>query len=585
MGRYTTTNLQHRDFDNEDGADIPELADGDIRIIPLSGVEEVGKNMNIIEIGDDIIVIDAGYTFENEDYPGIDYLLPNTRYLEKRKDKVRGLFITHGHLDHIGGIPYILERIGNPTIYCRKFTELMIRKRQEEFPDQDKLDIQVVEPQDEITVGDMDVRVYGYTHSIPDNMGIIIDTPHGQIINQADFELEHKNGVVSDGDKAVFDRVSKKDTLLLMADSTNVERPGFHTPEHKVYDGLEKIIKETKGGRLFIGSFASQIKRLIKIIEFARADGRKVVLEGYSMRTNVSIIREAGLIEVPDDTFISTQEASDMSPDDYLILATGTQGEEFAALNRMANGTHKHMSFRPTDTVVFSSSVVPGNEKAVANLKDNIAQSGATIITNDNSEMIIHSSGHGHRGELKWLHEKLNPKYFVPQHGRRYMLELHKKLAVECGTPENNVIVPQNGSIIELQDDASKLVELDQKAAEEVMTVDGLNIGDVQDVVIRDREILQEEGIFVVIVAVNPENGELHKSPDLISRGFVYLRESKQLLKDARTLVKNVVHKATKDRDAINFDYIKSRINDRVRSFLQKRTGKKPLVIPVVLGV
>jgi ribonuclease J len=585
MAKYTTTNLQHRDFDSSDIGDIPALEKGNVRVIPLSGVEEVGKNMNIVEVGDDIIVIDAGYTFENEDYPGIDYLLPNTRYLEERKDKIRGLFITHGHLDHIGGIPYVMERLGNPTIYCRKFTELMIRKRQEEFPDQDKLDIQVVEPEDELTVGDMDVRFYGYTHSIPDNMGVIVDTPHGQVINQADFELEHDDGVVSDEDEAVFNRVAEKDTLLLMADSTNVEKPGFHTPEHEVYEGLEQIIKETSGGRLFIGSFASQIKRLIKIIGFAIEDGRKVVLEGYSMRTNVSIIREAGLIDVPEETFISTHDASNMSPDDYLILATGTQGEEFAALNRMANGTHKHMSFRPEDTIVFSSSVVPGNEKAVASLKDNIAQSGATIMTDDNSEMTIHSSGHGHRGELKWLHEKLQPEYFVPQHGRRYMLELHKKLAIECGTPEENIIVPENGSVIEIQDNASKIIEHEQKAAEEVMTVDGLNIGDVQDVVIRDREILQEEGIFVVIVAVNPENGELRKSPDLISRGFVYLRESKQLLKDARTLVKNVVHKATKGRDSVNFDHIKSRINDRVRSFLQKRTGKKPLVIPVVLGV
>jgi ribonuclease J len=461
----------------------------------------------------------------------------------------------------------------------------MIRKRQEEFLDQDKLDIQVVEPGDELEVGDLDMRFYGYSHTIPDSMGIIIDTPHGQIINQTDFELDHTDGEVSASDKETFNHIAEKDTLLLMADSTNIERPGFHTPEHEVYDGLEKIIKKTKGGRLFIGSFASLIDRIAKIVEFAVADGRKIVLEGYSMRTNVSVAREAGMIEAPDGTFISTGEASNLQPDEFLVLATGTQGEEFAALNRMANGTHKHMSFRPTDTIVFSSSIVPGNEQAVADLKDNIAKSGADIITYNNSEYTVHSSGHGHRGELKWLHEKLNPEYFVPQHGRRYMLELHKKLALEVGTPKDNVVVPQNGSIIELQDDASKLTELDQKAAEEVMTVDGLNIGDVQDVVIRDREILQEEGIFVVIVAVNPDNGELRKSPDLISRGFVYLRESKQLLKDARTLVKNVVHKATKDRDAINFDYIKSRINDRVRSFLQRRTGKKPLVIPVVLGV
>lgn len=585
MAKYTTTNLQHRDFDEQEAADIPKLAAGDIRIITLAGVEEVGKNMNVIEIGNDIIVIDAGYMFENEDYPGIDYLLPNTRYLEENKDRIRGLFVTHGHLDHIGGIPYIMDRIGHPPIYCRRFTELMIRKRQEEFPDQDKLDIRTVEPEDKMQVGDLNMRFYGYSHTIPDSMGIVIDTPYGQIINQTDFELNHTDGEVWEEDQETFSRLSEKETLLLMADSTNVEKPGFHTPEHEVYDGLEKIIKETQEGRLFIGSFASLIDRLSKIIEFAVEDNRKIVLEGYSMRTNVSVAREAGLIEVPDETFISTEETTSLAPNEFLVLATGTQGEQYAALNRMANGTHNHINFRPSDTVVFSSSVVPGNEQAVADLKDNIAQSGADIITYNNSEYTVHSSGHGHRGELKWLHEQLEPKFFIPQHGRRYMLELHKKLAVECGTPAENIAVPENGSIIEIQENGSRIVELDQKAAQEVMTVDGLNIGNVQDVVIQDREILQEEGIFVVIVALDPQSGELRKSPDLISRGFVYLQESKQLLKDARTLVKNIVGKATKNRDSVNFDYIKSKINDRVRSFLQRRTGKEPLVIPVVLGV
>lgn len=584
MAKYTTTNLQHRDFEDQ-SQNIPELADDDIRIIPLAGVEEVGKNMNVIEIGNDIIIIDAGYMFEDEDYPGIDYLLPNTRYLEDRTDKIRGLFVTHGHLDHIGGIPYIMKRIGNPTIYCRQFTELMIRKRQEEFPDQDKLDIQVVEPGDSMTVGDMNMRFYGYSHTIPDSMGIVIDTDYGQIINQTDFELDHTDGEVWESDQETFGKLAEKDTLLLMADSTNVEEPGFHTPEHEVYDGLEQIIKETRSGRLFIGSFASLIDRLAKVIEFAVEDDRKVVLEGYSMRVNISVAREAGLIEVPDETFVSTKEAENMDPDDFLVLATGTQGEEFAALNRMANKTHKHIAFRPSDTIVFSASVVPGNELAVADLKDNIARSGADIITRKNSEYTVHSSGHGHRGELRWLQEKLQPKFFVPQHGRRYMLEEHRKLAEEVGVAPNNTVVPENGSIIEIQDGGKKITKLDQKAAENVMTVDGLNIGNLQDVVIKDREILQEEGIFVVIVALDPETGELHKSPDLISRGFVYLQESKQLLKDARTLVKNIVSQATNGRDSINFDYIKSKINERVRNFLQKRTGKQPLVIPVVLGV
>ncbi len=584
MGKYTTTNLQQRELSERDGKPIPDLKDGDIRVIPLAGVEGVGRNMALVEYGNDIIIIDCGYSFESEDLLGIDYILPNTRYLEERKEKIRGVVITHGHLDHIGGIPYIMERIGNPPIYCRPFSKTKILERQEEFPDQPDLNIKVVDGDDSVTLGDTQVRFYEMAHTIPDSMGVIIDTPYGQIINQADFELDHVDGEVSEEETEVYEEVGQKETLLLMTDSTNIENPGFSVPEWKVHRDIEKIIKKTHG-RLIIASFASLIDRIAKIIEIASEDGRKVVLEGRSMRKNVALSRKAGLIEAPDETFIDAQEANDLPPQQVLILATGSQGEEYAALNRMAKKTHRHITLTPNDTVVFSSSVVPGNEKSVATLKDNIARSGAKIITDKTTDLHVHSSGHGNRGELKWLHEKIQPKFFMPQHGSRYMLELHKDLALDLGMPEDHVIVPENGSILEIQDEGETFTELDVKAASETLTVDGLNIGDVQDVVIRDREILQSEGIFVVIVAINPKNGELRKSPDLISRGFVYLRESKGLLSDTRDLVKNVVNNAAEGRRSVNFDYVKSKLTDKVRKFLKKRTGKEPLVIPVVLGV
>lgn len=582
--RSNKSRYKQRSISRDNQPPIPELKDGDVRIITLGGFEEIGRNMSVVEFGDDIIVIDAGFQFKDEDMPGIDYVLPNTKYLEDRKDKIRAVFITHGHLDHIGGIPYIMERLGNPPIYCRSFTRLMILKRQEEFPNMPPLDIHIVDTKDKVQVGDLDISFFGITHTIPDSMGIVVNTPYGNIVNQADFKLDHVDGTVSEEEQEEYDRIAQEDTLLMMADSTNVENEGFSTPEWKVHRSLEKIIKETNG-RIILGAFASQIDRLVKILEFAHEDGRKVVLEGRSMRTNIAVAQRANLITVPDDIFISAGESHDLSPDQVFILATGSQGEEFAALNRMANKTHRHLAFKPEDTVVLSSSVVPGNELSVAALKDNIARTGPTIITYRTNEYTVHGSGHGNREELKWLHKKLKPKFFVPQHGSHYMLRLHEKLAQEVGTPAQNIVVPENGSIIEVQNEGQTIKKLDVKASDDVVTVDGFNIGDVQDVVIRDREILSDDGIFVVIVAVNPKNGKLRKSPDLISRGFVYLRESKELLSETRDLVRKVVKDTGKGRRSINFDHLKSNLTDEVRSFLLNKTGKRPLVIPVVLGV
>ena len=585
MGRYTTTNLQQRELGERKGEAIPEVEEGEYRVIPLAGVEEVGRNMSLIETHEDIIIIDCGYSFESEDLPGVDYILPNTRYLEERKHKIRGLVITHGHLDHIGGIPYIMDRIGNPPIYCRSFSKLMILKRQEEFPDNDPLDIRVVDGSDEIMLGNTPVRFYEMAHTIPDSMGVIIDTPYGQIINQADFELDHVDGTVSDKEQEVYKKVSEKETLMLMMDSTNIENPGWGVPEWKVHRDLEKIFQRTSG-RLIIASFASLIERMARIIELAGKYNRKVILEGRSMRTNVAVAQEAGLIKAPDGIFIQGKEAGDYQPNQILVLATGSQGEEFAALNRMANGTHSHLTFNPQDTIVLSASVVPGNEKAVASLKDGMAASGAEIITSKTTDLHVHASGHGNRGEIRWLHEMLKPKYFMPQHGHRYMLELHKKMVTkDLGMRDDHVIVPENGTVIEIKEEGTKFLKLNQKAAGETLTVDGLSIGDIQNVVIRDREILQSEGIFVIIVAINPKTGKLRKSPDLISRGFVYLRESKELLSETREMVRKIVQDSGKGRKSVNFDYVKSQLTDKVRQHLRQKTGKEPLVIPVVIGV
>jgi ribonuclease J len=562
---------------------IPDLEPGNIRIVTIGGFEAIGKNMSAIEIGDDIIVIDCGFTFKDQNTPGIDYIIPNTKYLEDRKDKIRGVIITHGHLDHTGGIAYVFPRIGNPPIYCRSFTSLMIQKRQEEFKANPPLDINVVETSDRIKLGDQYVRFFGITHTIPDSMGVVVETPYGNVINQADFKLDHVDGEVSDEEKGVYGKLGQEDNLLMMCDSTNVENEGFSTPEWQVHRDLEKIVAGTNG-RIILGAFASQVDRLTALLKIAEKHGRHIVLEGRSMRTNLGVAEQAGIFVPQPGTMISAEESMKIPPHKVLILSTGSQGEEFAALMRMANKTHKTLAFSEHDTVVLSASIVPGNETAVARLKDEIARSGAHIVTYRNSELYVHGSGHGNREELKWLHETLEPKFFVPQHGSHYMLRLHANLAKSLGMPQEHIVVSEDGGIIEIQDKGSKLVKLKAKAMSDLVTVDGFSIGKVQDIVIRDRQILSADGIFLIVISLNPKTGQLRKSPDIISRGFIYLKEEKTLINEARRTVQRTVDSYIKKNGRpFDFDGLKSQVTDVMRKMLLKKTAKRPLVIPVLI--
>lgn len=562
---------------------IPPIGES-IRVIPLGGVEEIGKNMTAIEYKDDIIVIDAGFQFREEDTPGIDYILPNTKYLEERKDKIRAVIITHGHLDHIGGIPYIMNRIGNPPLYSRYLTTVMIRKRQEEFPHLPALNIQVVEKEDRITLGGLKVRFFAVTHTIPDSMGIIIETPYGAIVNPGDIKLDHDDGVPTEAEEKEYSIFNEQKVLLLMMDSTNVDNPGFSTPEKLVHKNLDEIIKNTKR-RLIIGTFASQIERVIAIIQSAERYGKKVVVEGRSMKNNVEIATHVGKLKIKKGTIISIEEMEGLPPDKIIILATGAQGDEFAALMRMSNKSHKYIRITPRDTVLLSSSIIPGNEKAVQRLKDNLARQGAKIVHYRTSDVYIHSTGHGNRGELEWLHRHIKPKFFVPIHGNHYMLRVHEELAQNLGMPEENVIVPDNGMIIEIQDEGKKMVKLKESAPNGIVMVDGFSIGDVQEVVMRDRKMLAEDGMFVIIASINVKTGKLRKSPDIISRGFVYLRESQELLQHTRIIIKKTIEKSTAGMNPINFDFVKGNVSDAVGKFLFQKTAKRPIVIPVILGV
>lgn len=562
---------------------IPSIGADTLRIIPLGGVEEIGRNMTVIEDKDDIVIVDCGFQFKEEETPGIDYILPNTKYLEERREKIRALVITHGHLDHIGGIPYIVGLLGNPPIYSRRLTTVMIKKRQEEFPHLPTLDIREIEKNDTLQIGkNMKLKFFSVTHTIPDSMGVIIETPYGSIVHTGDLKLDHVNGIPIKKEELEFKKFEKENVLLLMADSTNVERPGFSIPESIVYENIEKIIKNTKG-RLIIGTFASQLERIVKIVEIAEKYKRKVVVDGRSMKTNIEIVKHLGILKPKPGTFISIEEMGTYAPNQILVLATGAQGDEYAALMRTANKTHKHLKITKYDTVMLSSSIIPGNERAVQKLKDNLSRQGAKIIHYQVSD--VHSSGHANKNETAWIHKKIGAKFFVPVHGYHYMLRVHTDLAHSLGTPRENIVIPDNGSIIEIREKGKKMVHLKERAPSGIRMVDGFSIGDIQEVVIRDRKMLAQDGMFVIIATVNLKTGKLRKSPDIISRGFIYLRESQDLLQETRVLIKKTVEDTTQGMNPINFDYVKNNLTDTIARYLFQKTNKRPIVIPVLLGV
>lgn len=584
--RMGTPSSSHREREALKKQIIPEVAPGTIRIIPLGGVEEIGKNMTVIETTDDIIIVDAGMEFAKDTTPGIDYTIPNTKYLEERKGKIRALIITHGHLDHIGGVPLVLSRIGNPPVYSRNLSILMMKKRQTEFPHLPPLNANIVEKDETVMLGKMKVKFWGVTHTIPDSMGIIVDTPYGWIVTPGDYKLDQIDGVVQPEEEKEYKIFDDAKVLLLMTDSTNIENEGFSLPEIKVHQGLERLLTENKGGRIIIAAFASHITRLMKIINIAENLGKKIVVEGRSMKNNLDIVITAGLITPKKGTIISLDEMPNYPPDKIIMLMTGAQGEEFAALNRAANKTHAKFKLQQGDTIILSASIVPGNEIAVARLKDGLARQGVKIVTfRTSGEDYVHATGHGNKEDIRWLHKKTHPKFFIPIHGHHYMLQSHKRLAMESNISEENIVVPDNGSIIEIVEEGTKITVLKEKAPSAPMMVDGLSVGDEQDVVIRDRQMLAQDGMFVAIVTLDSATGKLRKSPDLISRGFVYLKENQELLRNVRGLIKKTVEANTEGQHPINFDIAKSAMGDAVAKYLYQKTNKQPLVIPVLLSV
>ncbi len=552
-----------------------------IRIIPLGGTEEIGRNMTVIECEDDIVVIDAGLQFPEEATPGIDFIIPNTKYLEKNKNKIKALIISHGHLDHIGAIPYLINTIGNPPIYTTRLTVAMILKRQEEFPHAAKLNIKEINSKDKIKLGkNLSARFFDVTHTIPDATGIIIETPLGNIVYPGDAKIDrdNKNNPIN---IEQYIKLGKEKILLLLLESTNAEKAGFSITEETVRHNLEKIFKETNG-RIIVGTFSSQIERIVEIIKISEKLERKVFIDGFSMKSNVEIAQELGILKLKKNITESIEKISDFPHKKITVICTGAQGEKYAALMRIANKKHKYIKLQQDDTVFLSASIIPGNERSIQNLKDNLSRQGAKIIHYEVAD--IHASGHAYSEELKIMMKMIRPKFFIPVHGYYFMLKTNADLAESIGIPKSNIAIPfNNGAIIEI--DRNKIYTLKETVPANYVMVDGLGVGDVKEVVMRDRQMLAQDGIFVMIAVIDSQTGKVRNSPDIISRGFIYLRESQELLYQTRQLIKKTIEDATGKMHPINISYVKELLRERVAKFLFQKIKRRPMVIPVLLEV
>jgi ribonuclease J len=445
-----------------------------------------------------------------------------------------------------------------------------------------KLNITVVGEKDVLRLGKIKVRFFETTHTIPDSLGVIIETPYGNIVATGDFKLEHQNGQPVPEEVALYKKLAAEKTLLLMPESTNVERPGFSFSEKEVQKNVREIVEKAKG-RVIIGSFASLFERIFYIILACEEIGKKVAIEGRSMKTNIEIAKELGILKVKKGTLISTEEIDDYPDNRIVILATGAQGDDFAALMRMSQKEHKAVKIRKGDMVLLSSSVIPGNEKSVQKLKDNLSRLGAKIIHYGIAN--VHSSGHSYQGELLWIEKLLRPKFLVPVHGHHFHLRIHADVAQEAGVAEKNILVPDDGSVIDIEDKGEKIRLLKETVPSHVIMVDGLGTNNVKEVVIRDRQMLAEDGMFVLIAIIDMKSGKVKKSPDIISRGFIYLKESQDMLRHVRLVTKKTIEEATAHMHPLNLDYLKNAVREELGKYLFQKTHKRPIILPVLIEV
>ncbi len=554
-------------------------ASGLLRFVPLGGLEEIGRNMMFFEYQNEIVAIDAGLQFPEEETPGIDFIIPNVSYLESKKANIHALIITHGHYDHIGAIPYIMDKIGNPPIYTTSLTKALIEKRQEDFPNRSKLNIITVKNGDKIKLSNhFEAEFFGIAHTIPESTAVNLKTPVGNVVNLGDFKIEYdENGKPTDVESMT--RIGKEGVLMFTVESTNADRPGKSESERTVEKNLEELIGSAEG-RIIVAMFASVLTRIGEVIKIAAKLGRVVALSGYSMKANVEIAKRLGFIKADKDTIIPVEEIHKYKDNKVLILSTGAQGESNASLMKIINGEHRFIRIKPGDTVMFSASVIPGNERSVQTLKDNLARQGALIFASDIID--IHASGHAPKEDLKLAMKLLNPKFLVPIHGYFYKRSINAKSGVEIGIPRKNIFLLDNGQVAEVTKDSFQITKENVPAS--YVMVDGLGVGDVEEVVLRDRKTLAQEGMVVVIITIDRKSNRLLKSPDIISRGFIYIKENQEILEEVRKKIRALITRLP-NYQPLESDYLKTLIRDQIGQFLYTKTKRRPMILPVIIEV
>ena len=552
-----------------------------LKIIPLGGLEEIGKNMTVLEYGDDILIIDMGFMFPDQEMFGVDYIIPDVTYLEDKKANIRGAIITHGHLDHIGAIPYLIQKLGFPTMYGTPITMGMVKGRLEEFNLLGRGKLQTFEPEkDVIKLGAFTVKPFHLIHSIPGAVGLEIETPNGRIAYCTDWKFDYNPASGMQIDFRTLAAIGSRGVDLLFSDSTNAERPGHSISEKVVEQALSGAIEDATG-RVIVAMFATNLSRIQQTINAAAKHGRKVMLVGRSMLKNVEMAIDLKAIIMPPHTLITEREASRFNDNQILVLSTGAQGEDRSALVRMASGDHKVIKIKKGDTVIISASPIPGNERSVSGLMDILYKAGAQVVYNKTLD--VHTSGHANQEDLKLMLALMRPEYFVPLHGERSKLTIHGKLAEEVGVKPEHIIIGDNGLILEMDPDGAVRPTENHVPAGYVM-VDGLGVGDVGNVVLRDRQAMAQEGFFEFISVYDSKRKQFVNSPDIISRGFIYMRENEQFVAEIRTEIKNMLTKA-QSQPNLDLTELKNEIRDHLTKLLYEKTERNPMVIPVIIEV
>lgn len=564
---------------------LPKKKDDVFRIIPIGGFDETGaRNCVAVEYKQDILLVDIGIMFPEEDMPGVDYIIPDVSLLRGRERDIRGVLLTHAHLDHIGAVPHIVPKIGNPPIFASSFTAKLLKRRYQDFPGFAEPIIQEISPGSILRVGRFEVEAFHEQHSVPDSLGLVIRTPEGSILFTGDWKFDPKPVHDKPTDHACINHIAKRGVTVMIGDSTNADKPGTTISETTVMETFEKIFKESKG-RIITSTTGSNVRRLQQLISLAIKHGRKVAIEGFSMRTAVDIAQELKYINIPKGTIVTAEQTNNLPPHKVLILCTGAQAEDRAVLMRIVNKEHKYLKIQPGDSVIFSSSSIPGNERSIGHLKDYLARQGADVYHNQIVD--VHSSGHGKQDDLKQMIRAVRPKYFVPAYGDFYHRKCHGKIAEEAGIPKTNILYPDNGQVVEIQQGGVNVNQKERYVIDYIM-VDGLGVGDLEEIVLRDRQILSSDGIVLAIIKMSHRSGALVGKPEIVSRGFVYMKGQRKLIEEMEQEIRKIIQKTQskgEQKSPPNEIYVKKRLRDDLGQFLFNKTQRRPMIIPVLLEV